>query len=81
MDKTISVSAQIPAELGKILNQVSTIEERTKSYYIKKGLEKILRDRIENIKEYQEAKQAYDEFIVSGDQPIPFEEIKKDLNL
>ena len=35
---SVSVSANIPAELGEMLDKVSRAEERSKSYYIKKGL-------------------------------------------
>ena len=49
MSKTISISAQIPEELGNILEQVSTEEERSKSYYVKKGLETILKQRLQAI--------------------------------
>jgi predicted DNA-binding protein len=45
MANTISISAQIPIELGEKLNQVSWTEERSKSYYIKKGLEQYLNSR------------------------------------
>ena len=49
MSKTISISAQIPEELGNILEQVSTEEERSKSYYVKKGLETFLKQRLHAI--------------------------------
>ena len=49
MSKTISISAQIPEDLGNILDQVSTEEERSKSYYVKKGLETFLKQRLQAI--------------------------------
>ena len=72
---SISVSANIPVELGEMLNKVSRAEERSKSYYIKKGLEQLLRDRLEDLEDYQDAKQAHDEFIASGEKAVPFEEV------
>ena len=45
MANVVSISAQIPAELSKILDQISGEEERSKSYYVKKGLENFLSQR------------------------------------
>ena len=45
MSNTVSISAQIPEELGKMLDQISRDEERSKSYYVKKGLETFLKQR------------------------------------
>lgn len=78
---SISVSANIPVELGEMLNKVSRAEERSKSYYIKKGLEQLLRDRLEDLEDYQDAKQAHDEFIASGEKAVPFEDMRNELNL
>ncbi|MEL6748905.1 MAG: hypothetical protein AAFO09_01270 [Pseudomonadota bacterium] len=73
--KSISISANIPVELGEMLDRVSRAEERSKSYYIKKGLEQLLRDRLEDLEDYQDAKQAYDEFVASGEKAVPFDEV------
>jgi len=78
---SISVAANIPVELGAMLDKVSRAEERSKSYYIKKGLEQLLTDRLEDIEDYQDAKQAHDEFVASGEKAVPFEDMKKELNL
>jgi predicted DNA-binding protein len=77
----MSISAQIPAELGEMLNKVSSLEERSKSYYVKKGLELYLRNKLEDLEDYQDAKQAYDEFVASGEEGIPFEDMVKELKL
>ena len=81
MSATASISANIPKSLSKVLDRVAAAEERSKSYYIKKGLELILKDRLEDLEDYEDAKQAYDAFVVSGEKGIPFEEMKKELNL
>ena len=47
MAKVVSVSAQIPAELSNVLDEVARTEERSKSYYIKKGLESFLGQRLQ----------------------------------
>lgn len=76
---TVNVSANIPEQLSDMLNQVAQAEERSKSYYIKKGLELILRERLEDLADYQEAQHAYNEFIDSHDQPVPIDEVFKDI--
>ena len=78
---SVSASANIPAELGEMLDKVSRAEERSKSYYIKKGLEQLLKDRLEDLEDYQDAKQAHDEFMASGEKAVPFEHMRKELNL
>lgn len=79
MTTSISVSANIPAELGDLLNKVSRAEERSKSYYIKKGLEQFLRDRLENLGDYEDAKKAHDEFVASGKKGIGFDAVFRDV--
>jgi len=79
MTTSISISANIPVELGEMLNKVSRAEERSKSYYIKKGLEQFLRDKLENLEEYQEANQAHNEFMASGEEAVSFEEVFKNV--
>ena len=74
---TASISANIPQELSEMLNRVATAEERSKSYYIKKGLEQILRDRLEDIEDYEEAKAAHEEFLASGEAAVPLDEVFK----
>ena len=81
MSTFMSISANIYQELGDMLDKVSQAEERSKSYYIKKGLERILKERLEDLEDYEEAKQAYDEFVDSGEIAVSFEEMKKELNL
>ncbi len=79
--KTIGVSAQIPADLGEILDRVSKAEERSKSYYVRKGLELFLMKKLEDLEDYEEARKAYEEFVASGEEAIPLSEVKKELNL
>ena len=47
MANAVSVSAQIPVELSDMLDEVARTEERSKSYYIKKGLESFLGQRLQ----------------------------------
>lgn len=78
---TVSVSAQIPAELDEMLSRISKAEKRSKSYYVKKALESFLMSKLEDIEDYEEADRSYREFIASGEKSIPFSEIKKKYDL
>ena len=44
-NKVVTISAQIPAELEKALIKLCEIEERSKSYFIKKALERLIQER------------------------------------
>ena len=78
---TVGVSARVPAALGEILNRVSKAEERSKSYYVRKGLELFLMKKLEDIEDYEEGMRAYGEFLASGEETIPLSEIEKELGL
>lgn len=62
MNSTINISTKIPIELEKILTNISIIEKKEKSYYIKTALEKFLEEKLENMSNYDEAKNAYIKF-------------------
>ena len=81
MSTSVSISAQIPEELSNLLTKVSQAEERPSSYYIQKGLEHILQEKCEDLEDYEDAKEAYEEFLASEEQAVPFDEMKKELNL
>jgi len=51
MAKSVTVSASISIELGEMLSRVSKAEKRPKSYYIRKGLEQVLRSRLKILEE------------------------------
>ncbi len=44
-EKFITISAQIPADLAYLLEEVCQIEERSKSYFVRKALEGLLKSR------------------------------------
>lgn len=77
----VSISANIPKELSELLEKIAKKEERSKSYYIKKGLEKLLADRLEDIEDYNETEELYNAFLASNEQTISFENMKKNLKL
>ena len=76
---SVSVSANIPVDLGVMLDKVSQAEEKSKSYYIKKGLEQLLRDKLEDLEDYEEAKEAHEVFIASGEKGVPFKEVLRNV--
>ncbi len=77
----VNISAQIPAEIAEILGKVSRAEKRSKSYYVRKGLELFLMARLEDLEDYEDAAKAYKEFLASGEKTVSFSELKKELNL
>ena len=76
-DAVVTISAQIPAWLEEDLIKVCKIEERSKSYLVKKALEKFLEEKLKDIEDYNNAKKAYEEFKKSGEKVIPYDQIKK----
>ena len=72
---TASISVSIPKTLSDRLERVARAEARSKGYYVAKGLEAILRERLEDLEDYEEARQAYEEFVASGEKGTSFEEV------
>ncbi len=56
-NKVVTISAQIPAELEKLLIQLCDNEERSKSYFIKKALEKLLDEKYKDVVNKKKIKQ------------------------
>ena len=48
-NKVVTISAQIPAELEKALIKLCESEERSKSYFIKKALEKLIQEKFKEV--------------------------------
>ncbi len=80
-EKVVNISAHISKELSDKLEKVAKFEERAKSYYIKKSLEQFLEQRLEDMEDYIDAKNAVEEMKRTGEQGIPFEDICKELQL
>lgn len=77
LQQTVNISAQIPAELAKKLERVANAEERSKSYYIKKSLEKFLQEKLEDMEDYIDAKNALEEHKNSGQKTINYKDALK----
>lgn len=77
--KEVTISAHIPQDLANKLQRVSEFEERSKSYYIKKSLEKYLSEKLEDIEDYLDAARSYEEFKASGEETVSFNEAFKDI--
>lgn len=76
-----TLSCTIPNELGKQLNLIAQLEERSKSYYVKKALQSFLSDRLEDALLANLGQEAYNEYLSSGKEGIPYDEIRKELKL
>ena len=48
-NKVVTISAQIPADLEKSLIKLCEFEERSKSYFIKKALEKLIQEKVKEV--------------------------------
>ncbi len=66
-------SIRLSKNLEERLNLLSAKTQRSKSFYIKKALEKFLEDE----EEYQVALEAYDAYLRSGKKSTSFEEVMK----
>jgi predicted DNA-binding protein len=78
---TTNLSCTIPIALGKQLSLLADIEERPKSYYVKKALQEFLNERLEDALLAKMGDAAYKEYIESGEEGISYDEIRKELNL
>jgi len=75
MSDTVTVTSQIPTELAALLARVAEAEERSKSYYITKGLELILQQRLEDMEDYQAATQAHAAHVVFGEPTLSLDDV------
>jgi len=41
----------------------------------------LLREKLEDLEDYEDAKKAYEEFVASGEEAVPWDEMKKELKL
>jgi predicted DNA-binding protein len=75
MSDTVTVTSQIPTELAALLARVAVAEERSKSCYIKTGLELILQHRLEDLEDYQAATQAHAAHVESGEPTLSLDDV------
>jgi predicted DNA-binding protein len=47
-NKVVTISAQIPADLSEMLDNLCKTNERSKSFYIKKALEKFILEIVDD---------------------------------
>ena len=57
------------------LARVAEAEERSKSYYIKKGLELILQQRLEDLEDYEAATEAHAAHLESGEPALSMDDV------
>ena len=75
--KMVNISAYIPYELAQKLEKVAKIEERTKSYYVKKSLESYLED----LEDYLVAEEGYARYIENGKKGTSIEDLAKECEI
>lgn len=78
---TTTLSCTIPSDLGDKLNLIAQLEERSKSYYVKKALQSFLSERLEDALLANIGEEAYKEYLESGKSTTSYDEIRKKLNL
>jgi len=66
-------SVQLPDELSIRLTSLAKATKRTKSYFLREALERTLED----LEDAYLAETAYDFFLKSGENAIPFEDVVK----
>ena len=70
-------TVRLPEELTQRLAVLAWATKRTKSYFIREALERT----IEDLEDAYLAETAYEEFLKSGEEPIPLEEVERRLGL
>jgi len=70
-------TVRLPEELTQRLAILARATKRTKSYFIREALERT----IEDLEDAYLAETAYEEFLKSGEEPIPLEEVERRLGL
>jgi RHH-type rel operon transcriptional repressor/antitoxin RelB len=71
------LSVRLPEELENRLNNLAKATRRPKSYYVREALER----SIEDLEDAYLAESAYEEFLKSGEQSVPLEELEQSLGL
>ena len=71
------LSISLPESLSNKLNQLCESEERSKSFIVKKALEKYLAEKKMDFEDYKEAKKLYKEYKASGKKGASWDQIKK----
>lgn len=80
-EKTTTISCTVPKSIGDKLEFYAKNEERSKSYYVKKGLELLFNEKEENEFLLKDGKKAWEEFKESGEKTVSWEDVKAELAL
>ena len=70
-------SVQLPDDISVRLTTLAKATKRTKSFFLREALER----SIEDLEDAYLAETAYEEFLRSGKDPIPLENVEKDLDV
>ena len=71
------LTVRVPENIEKRLNHLAAATKRPKSYYVREALERVLED----LEDAYLAEYEYEEFLKSGQQPKPIDQVERDLGL
>jgi predicted DNA-binding protein len=71
-----TISCTITSELNKKLNFMASIEERSKSYYVKKALQEFLNERLENALLAEIGYSAYQQYLDARKKGVDYDDMK-----
>ena len=71
------LTVRLPENLEKRLNALAAVTKRSKSYYVREAIERVLED----MEDAYLTESAYEEFLKSGEQAIPIDKVENDLGL
>lgn len=71
------LTVRLPDNLEKRLNALASATKRPKSYYVREALERVMED----MEDAYLAEAAYENFLKSGKQSKPIDQIERDLGL
>jgi RHH-type rel operon transcriptional repressor/antitoxin RelB len=71
------LTIRLPENLEKRLNALASATKRSKSYYVREALERVMED----MEDAYLAESAYEKFIESGKPSKPIDQVERDLGL
>ncbi len=76
-----SLSLNLKEDVLLNLSMLAKETGRSRSYYANEALSEYLKEKLEDIEDYQIAERAWKEFVASGKKTIPAEEVYKELGI
>ena len=79
--KSTVLSCTVPTRLSNQLNLLADVEERSKSYYVKKSLQEFFKDKFEDVVKSEIGEEKYNKYLELEEKGVPYDEIRKELDL